>query len=516
MDAFVSRRGSQSASTSAAAAAAAPRSKPKTTAAVIVTLDYQIVVWANTPRLRQSLEDPWRNTLTYYSFLDDKRFTHLDSLLTQLAPLHLLHVVCTESCDAHNNNNNNNKSLAARKKAKQVTDLLQTLEQMIATRSDLADQTEDEDLLDAAAAAPTSLAQIYTKFPKLDAKQRIDDTVTQLLLPASELSFRGDVQVASHPWIHKGLGFWLHTEGFLQGGGLPDDMMGRFHIQAGAMNSHLLLDRTAASCIHLLPPPNAGVATVVGGRPHNNSLLGILSQPSMTKMGKRLMERWLRQPLIDLPAIVRRQDAVQELVENGVGRDQLRDEGLRNFSSMDVAKLALQLGIYQATNLEEDGNIGSDDAYDNSMAAPTGSTQKALQSLYQLYLLTAQKVPMLLDSLQSVVCPDGDASVLPTEESEQSLLQSVLIGLQKAFSELHRSQDLVEAVLDLDVAPREYLIKASFKEELKDIKTELGNLEAAIEDCHNEMNQLWAETNGLNLDANHVRLETFGDTVRIL
>lgn len=514
MDAFLSqpRGSSQSQSSNKGSTSSTPpsRSAPKTTASVIVTLDLDVVVWANAPRLRQSLEDPWRNTLTYYSFLDDKRFTHLDSLLTQLAPLHMLHVVCTETADS------DPKTLAARKKSKQVTDLLYTLDQMIATRSDLSEQQQqqDDNDLDESAAAPTSLAQIHSKFPKLDALQRIDETIAQLLLPASELSFRGDVQLASHPWIRKGLGFWLHTEGFLRGGNnggsIPDDMTGRFHIQAGATNSHLLLDRTAASCIHLLPPPNAGVATVVGGRYHNNSLLGILSQPSMTKMGKRLMERWLRQPLIDLDEIVKRQNAVQELVDDGIGRDQLRDEGLRGFSSTDVAKLALQLGIYEAAS--DDSNSSTDDAYDTGNSAPTGSTQKALQSLYQLYLMSAQKVPMLLDALQNMVCPDGDVSIIPTEESQQTMLQSVYVGLKKAFGELHRSRDLVEAVLDLEMAPREYLIKASFKEELKDIKEELGNVEASIEDCHNDMNQLWAETNGLNLDSKLVKLEVVGDT----
>ena len=521
MDAFLtgtrgskSNKGGNDSSLGEPAAATNTRSSPKTktTASVIVTLDYQVIVWANSPRLRQSTQDPWRNTLTYYAFLDDKRFTHLDSLLTQLAPLHLLHVVCTESYDKHS------QSPAARKKAKQVTDLLYTVEQMIATRSDLTDTEEDEQNANLTAAAPTSLAQIHSKFPKLaDAKQRIDDTVKQLLLPSSELSYRGDVQIASHPWIHKGLGFWLHSEGFLQGGGTPDDMMGRFHIQAGAMNSHLLLDRTAASCIHLLPPPNAGVATVVGGRFHNNSLLGILTQPSVTKMGKRLMERWLRQPLIDLPAIVRRQDAVQALVENGVGRDTLHDEGLRNFSSIDVAKLALQLGTYQGS--PSSSNSESEDANDDDLheAAPTGGTKKALQSLYELYLLTGQKIPRLLDSLQAVVCPDWDgtdmeASGIPEEESEQTLLQSVFVGLSQAYEELKRSKELAETVLDLDMAPREYLIKASFKDELRDIKEDLDNVEEVIENCHNEMNQLWAETNGLNLDSNQVRLETFGES----
>jgi len=477
---------------------APPRRLNKTTAAITVTPDYQVVVWANQPRNRQTTQDPWRNTLTYFAFLDDKRFTSLDSLLTQLAPISLLHVVCTE------NQNSSNTTMAGRKKLQQTTDLLYTLEKMIATRTDLNDD-DDDDIEDGAAAAPTSLSQIHSKFPTIP-KTRIDDVMKQILLESSELSFRGDVQITSHPWIHRALGFYLHTEGLLSG--VQDNMMGRFHIEAGALNSHLLLDRTAASCIHLLPPPNAGVATVVGGGVHNNSLYGILSQPAQTQMGKRLLSRWLRQPLVNLEAINYRQTAVAHLVTHGVERDQLRDEGLRNFSACDVAKLANQLAIYQVKARDDDAMDDDNDERD----APMGSTQKALGSLYQLYLLTSQKVPMLLDCVKNVIAAEGgDESSIPTEESQQNLLQSIYVGLEKAYNELLRSQDLAEAVLDLDLAPREFLIKSTFKEELEDIKTELTNVEAELEDCHNQMNTEWADANGLNPDGKYVRLETFGE-----
>jgi MutS domain III len=478
------------------------RSGLKTSAAILVSADLEVVVWANRPRNRESLDDPWRNTLTYYSFCDDKRFTNLDSLLTQLAPLSILHIVSTEKCDVEKAT-----SESARKKAKQVAQHLATLQRMIETRPDLTGAHHDDDAVEEGlgAAAPTTLSEIHTNLPSVDAG-RIDGCMSQLLLPSSKLSFRGNVQVASHPLIHKALGFWLHAEGLLSGG-MPDDMIERFHIQQGAMNSHLLLDRTAADCIHLLPPPNAGVATQVGGRPHNNSLLGILSQPARTKIGKQLIEQWLRQPLIDLKEIQYRQDCVHHLVENGVGRDRLRDEGLRNFTGVDIGKLAMHLGLYEP-------NPSGDDTGGSRSLGFTGSTQKALQSLYQLYLLRAQKLPLLLESLTNVVCSGGDdpSTIIPAEPERQTMLQSLLVNLQKASNELSRSQELVETVLDLDLAPREYLINSSFKDELVDIKTELENVEASIEACHQNMNLLWAETQGLNLDSQHVRLETWGES----
>ncbi|CAB9507317.1 protein MutS [Seminavis robusta] len=507
MASFFTPRNKSSNSSSSSSARVSPTpgrqkktSSLKTSAAIVVTPECEVVVWANSPRSRETVKDRWRNTLTYYSFCDDKRFTNLDSLLTQLAPLSLLHICSTEKATM-----DKATTPAARKKAKQVQQLLQTLQRMIDTRPDLTGDDDDDEDQGLSAPAPTTLAEVHTKFPSVDAG-RIDGCMNQLLLPSSKISYRGNVQVASHPWIQKALGFWLQAEGLLSGG-MPDDMMDRFHLQQGAMNKHLLLDRTAADCIHLLPPPNAGVATQVGGRPHNNSLLGILSQPARTKMGKRLIEQWLRQPLVDLKEIMYRQDSVHHLVENGVGRDQLRDEGLRNFASMDIGKLAQNLGLYEKASTEDDA------PNKNDMAPVVGSTQKALQSLYQLYLLKAQKLPMLLESLVAVVCPDGeDPASIPKDAEEQTMLQSIFVNLQKASNELSRSQELVEAVLDLDIAPREYLIKAAFKDELVDIKTELGNVEASIESCHERMNELWAETMGLSMDSQHVRLETSGDT----
>lgn len=58
----------------------------------------RLAVAARIPRKRQHSEDPVQSTLQHWSFLDDKRlFTHLDSLLTRLAPIRIVHVACTES-----------------------------------------------------------------------------------------------------------------------------------------------------------------------------------------------------------------------------------------------------------------------------------------------------------------------------------------------------------------------------------------------------------------------------------
>jgi len=94
------------------------------------------------------------------------------------------------------------------------------------------------------------------------------------------------------------------------------------------MNSHLVLDRTASDAIHLLPPPTqVGVANSP-----NTSLFGILNR-CRTSMGTRELKAWLRQPLIVLEDIQKRQDAVTFLLQNV---DRIRDEALAGWPDVDV------------------------------------------------------------------------------------------------------------------------------------------------------------------------------------
>ena len=53
------------------------------------------------------------------------------------------------------------------------------------------------------------------------------------------------------------------------------------------------------------------------------SLLYVLDH-TITPMGKRLLRQWVSKPLLDLPKIIQRQDAVQSFVEHGLERIELR------------------------------------------------------------------------------------------------------------------------------------------------------------------------------------------------
>jgi len=423
----------------------------------------QIVLWTCDRHQPAAESDTVKYTLSYYEFWDNVRqWNHLDALLTRLAPLSAIHVG------------------GQKVKPRILSSLVQSME----NRPDLLEQSDASDL---SGAAETTLVQLHTQCGSMDAS-RTQSILQQLLDSEQTLRVAGDVQL-SRPQIQKGLAFYFQCLGWWQQNTVADDFVQACQVQAGVLDSHLVLDRTAASAIHLWPPPNAGQAIVTGGQRHNNSLLGLLSQPLQTRMGRRLLESWLRQPLVNLDQIVQRQDAVALLVQHGVGRDALRDQGLRSLASVDLIKLANQLGHYAAN--EEDGTA-------------FGSTRSALQALYQLYLVASQKIPLLVELLQSALPADSDEATVPR------LVQELSTGLTKVAAELQRSVDLAEAVLDLDQAPREFLVQASYKDELNDIQVELQQVQNEVEECHAEMNEVWAQAAGVP-NTNAVRLESCGD-----
>jgi DNA mismatch repair ATPase MutS len=243
-------------------------------------------------------------------------------------------------------------------------------------------------------------------------------------------------------------------------------------------DAYLALDETAAATLFLWPEQSGEDAT----KKDSSSLYGILSQPIQTIMGQRRLAHLLRQPLVDLNVIQERQDAVAALVQAAVGRDSVR-EGLR--FNIDVDKLADKLSTYAQD--------------ETTPGIPKGTARQALQALYHLYLVAAQRLPTLCERLET-------ANVVA--ESGNTLLNELYQGLQKATNELHRAGELAEAVLDLDQAPTEYLVRSSYSDELQDVANEIAQLQSQVEECHADMNQAWAQASGVN---NAVRLETLSD-----
>ncbi len=289
-------------------------------------------------------------------------------------------------------------------------------------------------------------------------------------------------------------------------------------IQKGCLGTALQMDRTAAQAIHLFPPQNhVGQESYLGGRKHTNSIYGMFQQHCYTKGGKQLLSHWLQQPLIDLAAILKRQTAVALFVQHSLSRDRVRTQGLQLFSNCHLHQIATTLSYYAslvepANDLDGGNDGGNGDDGDNGTLnlkkrnpkrnnGPGWNTRKALMAMYQLYLISSQRLPLLSEQLQLTISSSSE----PEESSD--LVIELSESLRQCVMELERSVHLIEAVIDLDRAPREFLVQTEYKNELSDIAQELNDVQAQIQAHHEEMNQLWCNVSNTTNDS-AVRLET--------
>ncbi|CAM9807985.1 unnamed protein product, partial [Laminaria digitata] len=125
------------------------------------------------------------------------------------------------------------------------------------------------------------------------------------------------------------------------GGGDDDDDMDdeqegsetAYTFTQGTLEKHLRLDSAAASAVMLLPDPS---------NPHQyGSLYNVLNR-CKTKMGSRLLGRWLRQPLTDKAEIERRHDMVGFFKEEAGLRGSLQDGPLKACPDLDALKTKMQ------------------------------------------------------------------------------------------------------------------------------------------------------------------------------
>lgn len=107
------------------------------------------------------------------------------------------------------------------------------------------------------------------------------------------------------------------------------------HLQpaiAYEVEQHMQLDANTARNLELLRSARSGE--------RKGSLLSLLDETA-TAMGGRLLKRWLEQPLYTEQAIRERQDAVENLVDDFMLRDQLREELKHVY---DIERLVAKVG----------------------------------------------------------------------------------------------------------------------------------------------------------------------------
>jgi len=117
--------------------------------------------------------------------------------------------------------------------------------------------------------------------------------------------------VEGHAQAVRAAGALLHYVRETQRGSLLHLDAIRFYQQGDS----LALDPATLRNLELLEPAFGG--------PRNSMLLGVLDQ-CVTSLGARLLKSWILRPSVDRAEIEARWDAVEELVRNSIGREELR------------------------------------------------------------------------------------------------------------------------------------------------------------------------------------------------
>jgi DNA mismatch repair protein MSH2 len=105
-----------------------------------------------------------------------------------------------------------------------------------------------------------------------------------------------------------------------------ENRAGTYTVELASLESFMRLDSAAAEAVNLLP--KADHPSQFG------SLYGVLNR-CKTKMGSRVLDRWLRQPLVDDVEINKRLDIVELLTNSALLRGKLVDEGLKAIPDLD-------------------------------------------------------------------------------------------------------------------------------------------------------------------------------------
>ncbi|CAI5514775.1 unnamed protein product [Closterium sp. Naga37s-1] len=213
-----------------------------------------------------------------------------------------------------------------------------------------------------------------------------------------------------------------------------DSNYGRYTLLPYSLHTHMRLDATALRAL------NVTESKTDGNR--NFSLMGLMNRTCTAGMGKRLLNRWLKQPLVDEEEIKFRLDVVQSFVESGGMRQEVRGH-LRRMP--DIERLTRRLEMRRA----------------------------GLQDVVKLYQASI-RLPFIREVLET---HGGSFRPMLHERFGASLLEWC------GAEHLAKYEGLVEAAVDLDALQSngEYLIAPGYDPSLGEIKEEREGVEAEVQ-----------------------------------
>lgn len=205
--------------------------------------------------------------------------------------------------------------------------------------------------------------------------------------------------------------------------------LGKYQFKTLQVSRYVHLDSAAVYALNLIPPADANYRS---SQYKWQSVLGVLDR-CKTNQGRRLLNKWLLQPLRDIDMIRERQDVVESFVKSQEIRSLLHKEHLSSIP--DILMLNNKLSRKRAN----------------------------LQDVFKIYQVIL-RLPEILRLLQAVDHP---------------VVKCVLYDrFAELLVDLEKFEQMVEQVLDLEsIEKGEYLIKADFDEKLGSIKEKMDSIE---------------------------------------
>ncbi|KAL0958358.1 hypothetical protein HGRIS_000500 [Hohenbuehelia grisea] len=218
---------------------------------------------------------------------------------------------------------------------------------------------------------------------------------------------------------------------------------GYYTIRTHDLGQFMKLDASALRALNLTESPgNQGAAA------RNTTLLGLLNK-CKTAQGTRLLGSWLKQPLINLHEICKRQNLVELFVEDFNARRTLQEEYLKYMPDMHRLSKRFQ------------------------------RSQASLEDVVRVYQVV-EKLPGTIETLENI----------QTEKEEyQELINEVYLTSLNGFrTSLQKYSEMVESTLDMDqLENNRYVIQPRYDQGLQDIATKLGEIRDGLDEEHQDV-----------------------------
>eukprot|EP01147_Barroeca_monosierra_P005801 gene5802-7290_t len=206
-----------------------------------------------------------------------------------------------------------------------------------------------------------------------------------------------------------------------------DDNFSRFSINTHNFSQYMRLDAAAVRALGIFPSSADGLIPGDGATTKSQSLFGLLNR-CKTAQGQRLLQQWLKQPLLDVKRIAERHDIVETFANN----DALRSDMNRLSKKFQRKK---------------------------------GQLQDCVQAYNAI-----TKIPDL-------------HSIIASHKGEHAPLLSgyFLDDLSDLATDFAKYRELIEKTIDLaEVDRHEYLIKPSFNRDLQQARDRMDELQKQL------------------------------------